>query len=517
MIPLKAILEICHTQYDILKFKYEFYRTPRPNGYPATGMRGGDICIQFEPGRGTDDILAMALQREMQPMKGRIKVIGDEYGKCFRYINFEEAFIYSYEEKMAPYFAIPLTVSISFSCFRLDISPGLHLDRRWPQTDGFYWERIDGEEYNPAPMRVMKRDETEVAFIRILTPLTHKKPNPHPGMEIGRTYQLEVAVYTDGAPDNLNSIHWEYRYTSNKGEIVIGAMKQKGATVEYTVEPGAVANTVTFYAYIGNRYLGGHLEVFVNPLYRYIGTKQWGKLGGNKLEVLSERRSLESLKSDLDDAGYLRAEYLNTLSEQAVRGIYEGRGNIRTKQVLSNDDNVEKRVIENFYTGKYPNLSFGPTSKLSQKLRINPTFQEYYKRYLDKFLRKAIANRSIETVGEEAIFNLFEGQVNSKPNFSRVTEILNYDYYGLMGGTQAIKVDLDIIQTDITTYVVKTRMYISDWYGADKGDINGALSLKGNMGCLNAFFWLQHHYGYHPFATEITYESIDTLYNVKLD
>ena len=61
-------------------------------------------------------------------------------------------------------------------------------------------------------------------------------------------------------------------------------------------------------------------------------------------------------------------------------------------------------------------------------------------------------------------------------------------------------------------------MYIRDWYGADQDDVNGLSknskwipSKKGNMPCLNAFFWLQHHHGYKPFETEIVYESIDII------
>ena len=101
-------------------------------------------------------------------------------------------------------------------------------------------------------------------------------------------------------------------------------------------------------------------------------------------------------------------------------------------------------------------------------------------------------------------------------------------------------------------------MYIGDWYGSDWGDLNGGKNYeeiytklmnqftdlgktlmsqnlaiaamsgrlnemighkKGNMSCLNAFFWLQYHYGYlpgyekkyKPFETELVYKSVDYL------
>lgn len=277
--------------------------------------------------------------------------------------------------------------------------------------------------------------------------------------------------------------------------------------------------TSAFMPMFRNRKKEGQCTVYVNPLWRYKGTKEWGKLGLG-LERKSQRLSLEEMKReiDLDKAGILRAEILNGMSEQAIRNLYEGNNNTSgVRQVLSDDDNLQTRVFNSFYTGCEPKMSFGPTSMLSQKLKVNPTFQEYYKRYLE-VIKTILGNKelNIETMDGEAVARLFKDKklshkTTSKPNFSKIKEIFKYDYYGLMGGTQKVKVDLDIIQTSKDAYIVKTRMYIGDWYGADEGDINGLTSLKGNVGSLNAFFWLQHHYGCHPFETEIIYESVDRI------
>jgi hypothetical protein len=113
-----------------------------------------------------------------------------------------------------------------------------------------------------------------------------------------------------------------------------------------------------------------------------------------------------------------------------------------------------------------------------------------------------------------------------------------------MGGTQTVKVDLEITEIENNKYEVKTKMYIGDWYGSDWDAINGGnlsaflkeikfdwkedfinpsglikriktagkkhMGLKGNVPALNAFFWLQHYYGCHPYETEIIYQ--DTNY-----
>lgn len=34
---------------------------------------------------------------------------------------------------------------------------------------------------------------------------------------------------------------------------------------------------------------------------------------------------------------------------------------------------------------------------------------------------------------------------------------------------------------------------------------------KGNVPSLNAFFWLQHYYGCHPFESEIIYKSTNEI------
>lgn len=105
-------------------------------------------------------------------------------------------------------------------------------------------------------------------------------------------------------------------------------------------------------------------------------------------------------------------------------------------------------------------------------------------------------------------------------------------------------------------YKVKTKMYIGDWYGADWDDINGGnlsdfikeikidlikdlsnpsdlikriqragkkhMRLKGNVPSLNAFFWLQHYYGYYHMKLKLfmkiliiyNYDRTNNLYTV---
>ena len=79
-----------------------------------------------------------------------------------------------------------------------------------------------------------------------------------------------------------------------------------------------------------------------------------------------------------------------------------------------------------------------------------------------------------------------------------------------MGGTQTVKVDLEITEIKNNKFEVKTEMYIGDWYGADWDDLNGK-GIKEFAPSLKAFFMLQHYYGCQPFETEIFYKSIDYI------
>lgn len=511
----KLILD--SVEYDILQFSYHFQRDIDAKGRPCSVYYGGDILLCIE---STDDtrILQQMIHEDMPSSRGSIETY-DTDDMCVRRIEFEKAYIYAVSEEMCNGSGMPMITTVCISPLRLDFNNKiLRLDRRWPYANG--WEKYKPEENKGTAMPA--EETTEVDEIEVVTPLTKREPNPRAGMEFGETYKLRVKSYTQGAPRHPESIRWEYSYNSNKGdgEVVVGAITdRKGEEITFTVkDEAAVGCDICFYAYVSKQKKEGQCTVYVNPLWRYKGTKEWGKLGLD-LERKSQRLSLEEMKREikLDDAGKFRAEILNRMSEQAVRNLYEGNNNISgVRQVLSDDDNLQVRVFNSFYTGCEPKMSFGPTSMLSQKLKVNPTFQEYYKRYLE-VIKTILGNKEldIETMDGEAVAKQFGTPQNyrglSKPNFSKVKEIFKYDYYGLMGGTQKVKVDLDIIKTSEDTYIVKTRMYIGDWYGADEGDINGLTSLKGNVGSLNAFFWLQHHYGCHPFETEIIYESIDRI------
>jgi len=296
--------------------------------------------------------------------------------------------------------------------------------------------------------------------------------------------------------------------------------------------------------------------------FHYKGTKQWGTLQQG-FATTGHNFTLEQMLK-LDEIGKQNARILNKLSLQMVKLIYEDTPGVGVRYVLSKEDEVENKVIDNFYTLKHgKKLSFDQNSKLSKKLHSYKPFQDYYENYLE-VVRIMLREKTLERTDGGEIRDIFEDELGIRPlpDFSHIRDIYSHDYYGLMGAAQTIKVDLEVEQVSDASYRVKTKMYIGDWYGADYDDINGGNisehfkfddiddasipdatrwesmkrtmkkmvkiaiktgrgmvevgddmweNKKGNTPSLNAFFWLQHHYGCHPFETEIIFEKTDTI------
>ena len=108
-----------------------------------------------------------------------------------------------------------------------------------------------------------------------------------------------------------------------------------------------------------------------------------------------------------------------------------------------------------------------------------------------------------------------------KHNFSEISEIPVFDYYGLMGGVQRIEVETTIIDATYnvpippyrnnslflpsTQRVLKMTFTMRDWFGSDWEDLApGPTDNKRFSTSLKAFFMLQHFQnGYQPFETVI--------------
>ena len=243
---------------------------------------------------------------------------------------------------------------------------------------------------------------------------------------------------------------------------------------------------------------------YPNPRLIYQGVKKWGTLQQTKSRNL---HPIELVKQDnLGLTGAQRLAELWGKGEKYCKLLFERFPGSGVRFVLSNKDNLANQVLNNFYTGEKSKLSFGVNHHLSKELSSNPTFQNYFKYYL-KAVGKMISSRSFNS-NLDAFFQ----KENKLPNFSVVSEIPSYDYYGLMGGVQQIEVHFAIYQLNERQFKVDTRMFIRDSYCADKEDIEGFFSIKAMSQSLPAFYVLQNCFGCHPFITEIVYEHSDVIF-----
>lgn len=277
----------------------------------------------------------------------------------------------------------------------------------------------------------------------------------------------------------------------------------------------------------------------------YSGESSYGKIQDDFAHsshqfLLDELLQLKDF-SNISDYNLKKLKYFSSLNEEKTKDIYEngkyildfttfnfGNGEllsvpsltkfnvgiIGTNQVLS--DKVAQDVKNMFYNKNLSQnsvLLYNEKSEISKDLHNNYNFQkEYYTKLVLPFLYKNIEN----FVELDKMANKIK-----QYNFSNVSDIITYSFYGLMGGTQVVKFAPTIYKRhDGAYYLVDLFITISDWYGADKDDIitkreyiqwqSNMSELKKNIekadiSCLNAFFWLQHHFGCSPFKTEIVF------------
>lgn len=367
----------------------------------------------------------------------------------------------------------------------------------------------------------------------------------------GISYQYKIVNFNrQPKPHELIRIKWATQL--DEGEIISKYPQNNGKQeAKFLVSKDVKNSKFSVYAYLEKPSKDVSILSRLDDKFYYKGTKKWGQLQSG-FATKNSKVTEKELNIHLDEIGKANVKILKALSfadtnigKSIIELIYEyGAG---TRQVLSNDDDIENKVVDNFYTFKYgKKLSFNEKSIQSKKLHSYQPFQEYFKNYLE-VIRYMLKENSIELKNGDDIEYIFRDKLKSKitPNFSIISDIYSHDYYGFMGGTQTIKVDLEITEMGNNKYKVKTKMYIGDWYGADWDDINGGdlseffreikidpikdlsnpsdlirrikeakkrpFKLKGNVASLNAFFWLQHYYGCHPYETEIIYQDTNYL------
>jgi hypothetical protein len=153
--PLNISLKIGTERYDVLQCQYGFGRVVTPLGWPGRGVNGGDIILVMESTK-SNTLFEEFTRKRVTPISGSIEIYEVDEKIVVRTIAFEEAFLYSIGENMQKDSSLPMTMTIAISPLRLDFDHKIRLDRRWPQTQGFWWEEHKREE---EPIVVSKEDD----------------------------------------------------------------------------------------------------------------------------------------------------------------------------------------------------------------------------------------------------------------------------------------------------------------------------------------------------------------------
>lgn len=422
----------------------------------------------------------------------------------------------------------------------------------------------------PLPLRVVKLDGPFDEKGQKVTVLEKEK-----------WYVYKVVQFNRGAKEyEIKDLKWATKFDNhplNTGYSNIRGLKE----VKFNIDKEFNYTKFVVYAYFEKPIDQVSIESRLDGKFYYKGTKQWGQLQNDtsKVETILDARN-EEFRAKAGSTGVAAISHLEKLSEKQIQKLYEGNdyrgGFFGTRDVLK--ENTANTIVQNFYHGNVKKVSFGPNTEISKRLHQFKPFQDYFHNNYLQMIKYVLENpnfdiRTIDKTGIERVFGKGHLDKPHRPDFTGVNyrskELAadlymrtyneeGFEYYGLMGGTQTVKVDLEIEETQPGRFKIDTTMYIGDWYGSDWGDINGGKNYeeiysklmnqftdvgkallsqdmaiaamgsrlnemmgykKGNMSCLNAFFRLQYHYGYlpgyekkyKPFETELVYKSVDYI------
>ena len=139
--------------------------------------------------------------------------------------------------------------------------------------------------------------DTEVTKISVDTPV--KYWNGKAILHYDYTYTFSVKEFSNGIPEDFNSIKWECSYIDEDGNRIVNLISNKtwkGKSVIVTVNNKAICGkTIKIVAYINSKQSSAQLEAVVSYGLVYKGCKKWGELQQCKSRSLNP---IELIKED---------------------------------------------------------------------------------------------------------------------------------------------------------------------------------------------------------------------------
>ncbi|MCD8177548.1 MAG: hypothetical protein LUE98_09040 [Tannerellaceae bacterium] len=160
--------------YPVLRCTYGFNREVDYRGRPTTGLLGGDIQLGVES-TGDDYLWEKLLGKKPRPVSGKVEIVDSAKMTPVRILEWYDGYIYAVEERMSSLFAIPMIQQIRITTERLDINRDIKLDRRFPQTYGFWWEEYKEPEPVVVTEETSEPEEEQTPEVTAVSWLSEEK------------------------------------------------------------------------------------------------------------------------------------------------------------------------------------------------------------------------------------------------------------------------------------------------------------------------------------------------------
>ncbi|MCD7933457.1 MAG: hypothetical protein LUH15_20050 [Tannerellaceae bacterium] len=188
--------------YPVLRCTYGFNREVDYRGRPTTGLLGGDIQLEVES-TGDDYLWEKLLGKKPRPVSGKVEIVDSAKMTPVRILEWYDGYIYAVEKRMSSLFAIPMIQQIRITTERLDINRDIKLDRRFPQTYGFWWEEYKEPELVVVTEETSEPEEGQTPEITAVSWLSEEKDTltiiPR---DLEETVTLHVETSGFGKPGN---------------------------------------------------------------------------------------------------------------------------------------------------------------------------------------------------------------------------------------------------------------------------------------------------------------------------
>jgi len=158
-IATTVTLKLRNQSYDVLSFRYGFYHKIDAKGRPCSALLGGTIFIEMESQSYTDILDNMFYKGYPPSVPGSLEVWDEDEMVCIRRIDWSEAYICSVGEEIWCRTGLPMMFGLAITPLRLDFNrTAIRMDRRWPETGGFWEEYVEEEE----PIMFVREEKEEV-------------------------------------------------------------------------------------------------------------------------------------------------------------------------------------------------------------------------------------------------------------------------------------------------------------------------------------------------------------------